>query len=361
MKKTLLLFILGGLNIALAQTLESENFNALAIGNIGTDFTGATSGLNGWYTASSNGTAPTTSTNAGATNYQVVANGNASTQGLQITSPNGDKGSRFMWKQGLATTWASRTSGNNIIECEYDFFTGPITDSRTQIGMRIYGVASGVATIRTLNGFVYTTNTRVLSGVCYLNNGGTPGTFLITLATGGLVLNANTWYTIGCSYNTVTGETLWKTSPSASPSGLAAANWIPNLSPTEVDFVQVVVAANATSTPVVPANTVTSNIIFDNYKARASATNTLLSTEDFNSIPKSQISLYPNPTDNVLNISSIESIKSVTIMDINGRTVKYNNFNSTNPEINVSELNTGIYFVKVESEIGISTQKIFKK
>ncbi len=360
MKKTLLLFLVGGLNFCLAQTLESENFNAMTIGNVGTDFTGATPGANGYRTLASNGVAPTTSNNAANSNFQIVANGNALTQGLQIIGPNGNKGGRIMVKQGLDAAWATRTSFNNIVELEYDFFTGPITDSRTQIGMRINGTSATDAVEKALNGFVYTTNTRELAGVCYLNNNGIPGTFLVGLAAGGLILDSNTWYTIGCSYNTVTGEMLWKTSPSAIPTSLGAAYWIPGYEPTEVRVNQAVVTANPTANPPVPANIATSTIIFDNYICRASATNTLLSTNNFNSIEKSEVSLYPNPTNNILNINSVETVKSVTIIDINGRTVLQNNINLNNPEINVAELNSGIYFVSVTTDLGTSTQKIIK-
>ena len=138
MKRILLTLALTASTITFAQTLQSENFNSLNTANIGTDFAGAIAGQGGWLTASSNGAAPTTSTNAGNSNYQVVATGNGGTKGLQITGPNGDKGQRFMWKDGLNTAWAARTAGNNVIEVEYDFYTGPTSDSRTQIGIRLY-------------------------------------------------------------------------------------------------------------------------------------------------------------------------------------------------------------------------------
>lgn len=362
MKKTLLLLIAISSNCVFSQTLESDNFNGLTIGNIGTDITGTTPGVSNWLTFSSNGTAPTTSTNANNTNYQVVANGNSSTNGLQITSPNGDKGNRFMWKNGLATSWGARTSGNNIIEVQYDFYTGPITNSRTQIGMRIFGL-DGTNTSRTLNGFVYTTNTRVLSGVAYLNNGGTPGTFLITLATGGLVLNSDTWYSIGCSYNTITGEILWKTSPASPSSGVVNTAWIPNLSPNEIDFIQAVVAASPTANPPVPANNVTSSIIFDNYVARASNADTLLSNENFSNNSLFNVNLFPNPVIDYVSLNIIETqVKKITISDINGRIVKNATENEiVNLNINLSDLDTGIYILMIDTDKGISTQKIIKK
>ncbi len=366
MKKILLTLALSASTFAFSQTLQTENFNSMTIGNIGTDITGETAGQGSWLTFATNGAAPTTSTNAAANNFQVVATGNSATQGLQITGPNGDKGSRFMWKNGLDASWASRTSGNNVIELEYDFFTGPVTTSRTQTGMRIYGVedVDGVPTIRTLNGFVYTAHTRILSGVAYLNNGGTFGTFTINFATGGLVLDSNTWYTIGCSYNTITGEVLWKTSPSAQSTGLASsALWVSGLLPNEIDYVQGVIAANATATPPVPANNATSTILFDNYVSRAVATSNLLSNETF--VPVNDvISIYPNPAKDVLNIKSSGSadINTVQVVDLNGRQVISKSFNNViDAQINVNELSDGMYLINITSGETTITKKFLKQ
>ena len=50
MKKTLLVLFLSSLNVITAQTLQSENFTTLSVGNIGTDLTGAAPGQGGFYT-----------------------------------------------------------------------------------------------------------------------------------------------------------------------------------------------------------------------------------------------------------------------------------------------------------------------
>jgi len=345
--------------------LQSEDFNGLTIGNVTTDATGVTAGQGGWLTASSNGTAPTTSNNAGVTNYQVIAAGNNTSQGLQIISPNGDKGSRFMWKNGLDVAWAARTTGNNVIELEYDFFTGPITDTRSQVGMRLYGNENvdGVPTVRTLIGFVYTTNTRALQGVAYLQNGATKGTFLVNLAATPIILDANTWYRIGCSYNVTTGQTLWRTNSTTPAGGLAAANWIPNLAPTEIDFVQIIVGANPTAVPPVPANTATSTLRFDNYISRAVATSDLLSTNDIIAANEKLISIYPNPANNVLNINAIGSaaITAVQVVDLNGRQVMTTSFDSiSDAQINVSQLTAGMYLINITAGEQTVTKKFLK-
>ncbi|WP_026976957.1 T9SS type A sorting domain-containing protein [Flavobacterium tegetincola] len=366
MKRILLSLTLVASSIAFSQTLQSENFNTYTIGNMSTDFTANTPGQGSWLTLSSNGTEPTTSTNAAVTNFQVVSNGNMGTNGLQITSPNGDKGSRYMWKNGLDVSWANRTAGNNIIEIEYDFFTGAETESRTQVGMRLYGIqlVQDIPTTRTPVGFAYSTNTRVLSGVAYAANGATNGTFLINLGTTPLVLASNTWYTIGCSYNTITGEAMWKTSPSAAPISLPEANRIPNMTPTEVDYLQVAVSANAAATPPVPANTATSTIIFDNYISRASATSTLLSSSNFDIVGNDVISVYPNPAADVLNlaIKGSETINSAKVLDLNGRQIFTKTFNNvSDAQIDVNDLSSGLYLISITSGENTVTKKFLKQ
>ena len=347
MKKTLLLLSLSLSSIGFAQVLETENFNGLTIGNVGTDITGTTAGQASWYTFSSNGAVPTTSNNATNANFQIVANGNASSNGLLFQGPNGDKGSRFMWKDGFPTAWAARTAGNNIVEVEYDFYTGSATTSTAQSGIRLFGI-DGV-TSRVLCGYVYNSNTRLLQGVAYLDNAGTFGTFLITLQTGGLVLNADTWYRVGFGYDTTTGEPYWKFDSNPSVS-VNPANFSGPFAPIEVDFVMAVPATN----------TVSANMVFDNYIARASNTDTLLSLES-NVISDNSFTIYPNPTTSILNISNTNNfeIQNISVTDINGRTVK--NQKGSLTEVNVADLNAGVYFVTIEAAEGKTTKKFIKQ
>lgn len=366
MKKLLLSVALIATSFGFAQSLQTENFNSLIIGNVGTDFAGTAAGQGGYLTSSTNGAAPTTSTNAGLSNFQIVANGKNGTNGLQLTSPNGDKGSRVMAKAGLDVAWAARTATNNVIELEYDFFTGPITDSRTQVGMRVLGteMVGTTPTTRTITGFVYTTNTRVLQGVAYILNGASYGTFLFNLGATPVVLDANTWYTIGCSYNVTTGEVTWRTNSTTTPAGSAAVNWVPGISPVQVNIQQVVVGANAAANPPIPANVVTSAIVFDNYLTRAVATSNLLGTSEIATLSNESISIFPNPASDVLNVKTngTEIINGVQIMDINGRQVYTNTFNAmSDAQINVSNLASGMYLINITSGDKSVTKKFLKQ
>ncbi|MFN3754049.1 T9SS type A sorting domain-containing protein [Flavobacterium sp.] len=354
MKKLLLLSLILCSSIVSAQIIQSEDFNGLTIGNIGTDPTGVTAGQGEWLTFTSNGADPTTGTNAGNSNFQVVASGFGATNGLKIVSSNGNKGNRFMWKDGLDVAWDTRTEGNEIIEVEYDFFTGPATTSTAQVGVRLYATDNSVtpAVTRTVNGFVYSMNTRVLQGVAYLNNAGTFGTFLINLAAApGLVLTADTWYRIGFAYDTTTGETIWKASTVYT--GLPAANWagpFPLIS--EVDFVSTVPTTNSA----------VSEVIFDNLVVEATFEEELLGVNTVNEV--AAFSVFPNPTTNNFTINSANSstINGVEMVDINGRTVKSIKFdNLTSADVNIADLSQGVYMVKISSENGSVTQKIVKQ
>ena len=111
---------------------------------------------------------------------------------------------------------------------------------------------------------------------------------------------------------------------------------------------------------VTAANTVSANIIFDNFVAKASNTDTLLGL-DTNLISDKSFSIYPNPTTSVLNISNNNNldIKNISVVDINGRVVK--NQAGSLTQINVSDLNAGVYFITIEAAEGKTTKKFIKQ
>ncbi|MGV9004398.1 T9SS type A sorting domain-containing protein [Flavobacterium sp.] len=357
MKKILLLACVLSISFVNAQVLQSDDFNTLTVGNVGTDITGATAGQGGWLTASSNGAAPTTSTNANNSNFQIIAEGNNTSNGLKIASANGDKGSRFMWKDGLSAAWATRDVGNDVIQVEYDLYTGTTTGT-AQVGVRLYGNDDSVtpAASRVLNGFVYSSNTGVLQGVAYLQNGATAGTYLITLGAAPLVLDADIWYRIGFAYDTNTGETIWKVDGTTVYTGLPAANWAGPFIVDEVDVVSAIPVASAT----IPANTGSSDLIIDNLVVRTDFEENLLNITQV--VTGASFSVYPNPAKDVLNISNTMNVvvNNVTLTDLNGRVVKSQKVNAIDAQISISDLATGVYMMNVNTDQGSVTKKIIK-
>ncbi len=79
----------------------------------------------------------------------------------------------------------------------------------------------------------------------------------------------------------------------------------------------------------------------------------------------SQFSVSPNPATNIINIKNAEntSINKVVITDINGRTVKSVELNGTLSEVqvNVSDIESGMYIMSVSSDRGTVVKKIIKK
>ncbi len=84
---------------------------------------------------------------------------------------------------------------------------------------------------------------------------------------------------------------------------------------------------------------------------------------DFNSVGlddgsyAGSISIFPNPSDGVLNITVLgaESPRSYVIMDLSGRTVTTGSFS---PVLDLHSLNAGQYLLKLDYDEGQSVHRI---
>ncbi len=76
----------------------------------------------------------------------------------------------------------------------------------------------------------------------------------------------------------------------------------------------------------------------------------------------SNFAIYPNPVNEIISISSDDVVfENISLTDINGRIVKETATNSvTNYNLNISDLNSGIYFMKIKTAEGILDKKIIK-
>ena len=82
----------------------------------------------------------------------------------------------------------------------------------------------------------------------------------------------------------------------------------------------------------------------------------VLAVSDVN---KKGISVYPNPFTDVLKISDVKGVKSVSVNDISGRQVKTL---AATEELNLSSLKAGLYIVNLQMEDGsVKTFKAIKK
>lgn len=354
MKKTLLILLVVTLStISLnAQVLTSENFTTLLVGNVGTDLTGATAGQGGWSTYVATG-----STNSANSNFAIAnvagTNGNV----LQITGSNAATGTRYLWKDGLPALWTSRTTGNDILEVEYDIFTGPSSTSLNGFGIYLY---SDEATPKVICGMRLDKNatissvpyTNVIRGLSYYNNAGTFGTYIFGLGasatTPQVTLLDNTWYRVGFSFNKTTGEIKWK-GPGINGYVIGAAL---GLNPGEIDFISTAGTANV----------VAAVGSFDNYIVTATSADSLLETEEM-SISENNFTISPNPATDYLSITNSKNsqINSISMTDLNGRIVKQIKYdNISDIQVTITDLQTGVYMLTINSDKGSITKKVIK-
>ena len=82
-----------------------------------------------------------------------------------------------------------------------------------------------------------------------------------------------------------------------------------------------------------------------------------LSNEEFST---NEISVYPNPVKDILYINyQNETIEEIVVYDLLGKKIVEQKTN--NNQINLSELKSGFYVVKIKTQSGVKTEKIIKK
>src|SRR5690606_36943834 len=92
-------------------------------------------------------------------------------------------------------------------------------------------------------------------------------------------------------------------------------------------------------------NTLGSIGYYDFYVAKlaASVRGTTVSNVEFNNIT---VNVYPNPTNDIVNIVAAESLFNYVVNDINGREIQNGMFGNNN-QVNLQNVNSGVYFIKV--------------
>lgn len=74
------------------------------------------------------------------------------------------------------------------------------------------------------------------------------------------------------------------------------------------------------------------------------------------------ILLYPNPVSDILYIKGLENQVEIQVYDIAGRTLKTVETSAYNTEINLSDLNSGMYFIRLASAHGeVVTRRVIKQ
>ncbi|MHB8259124.1 MAG: NHL domain-containing protein [Bacteroidia bacterium] len=80
------------------------------------------------------------------------------------------------------------------------------------------------------------------------------------------------------------------------------------------------------------------------------------------SIQNSEFRIYPNPTNNVINIECLmpNETTEITITDVLGNVIYHSIFTTQYNTINVADLITGIYFISIETGNGKTVKKVVK-
>lgn len=354
---------------AYSQVVWNDNFDALTNGNLGTDITGSIAGQNGWLTI-----AETTATNSASSNFQIATIDAAHGKSVQITGSNGITGTKAVFKNDVATAWTNRTTGNNVIQLEFDFYTGAATNSTNQSRAYINNVTGTGTTAVTKNlvGFTYKHSTKTPGILFYMDPctvlGGnyctatppyTPGNYTLSFndSTGAAItLNNNEWVKVGLAYNYTTGYVDFKVIR-ALDGTVILDETIQGAAPTaNISSTFLAVAARTAATETV--NTLASVATFDNVKHSIVSTSNLLGTKDNSILKNTNLKLFPNPTSDILNIKTDSKINSVSVVDLTGRKV---NVKLEGDKVDVRSLPVGTYLINVETKDGISTEKFIKK
>ncbi len=77
-----------------------------------------------------------------------------------------------------------------------------------------------------------------------------------------------------------------------------------------------------------------------------------------------EVKIYPNPVQDILNIDNSSGIKDVEIYNLQGQLVFFQHFNDFNSEekiLDLSQLQTGIYFMNLLKDNKKTSHKILKK
>ncbi|MGD1318249.1 T9SS type A sorting domain-containing protein [Chryseobacterium sp. 2R14A] len=320
-----------------AQSIATDNYNSLTVGNVGTDVTGTTAGQGGYYIG--NGTPA---------DFQIVVIDAAHGNSLRLTSGNGappatgtNTNNRFAFKNITTTATAS----NNILSGALEFYTGPATGAG-KIQFALYDATNGVV------GINYDYATKKISGMGRLTPVPTaavpsPVAAFYNIGIGTSTYPANTWVSVSFTYNKTTGAYTWGTPEGSFTFTNPAYTFTTGMTPTEFDVVSLTLAGN----------TVANQAAVDNVNLQYTNTASL-GTTDVKVISKLGLTIYPNPTSDILNIKTDSKINAVSVVDLTGRKM---NVRLEGDKVDVRGLSAGTYLINIETKDGISTEKFIKK
>ncbi len=332
--KKILFFALGlfSINAAFGQVIDSQNFNSLTTGNVGTNFTGASAGQGGYYLI-----------NGVASDYQIVTIDAAHANSIRITAGPGYAATSDPNNHTVAKpVGVNANAGNNIIKATYSFYTG----SANGAGSIYFNLLDDGTTPGVIVSLIYNVATKTITAGGAVTNNGTR--VFAGIKTLGATYPANTWVPVGMAYNMTTGAMTWYTPQetytfSTPPAGYAL---IPGLD----------VGQYRTYNLNASGNSAAYTWAFDDFNLSYS-NNIVLAAKEVTK-ENNDIQIYPNPVVDHLTLKSASKINKVEIFDMSGK----NTGSSLNGDkVDVSTLTSGTYLINIETKEGKISKKFIKK
>ena len=326
MKKHILLVLITLLfsQISSAQILYLESFDNLTQGNITNDTSGATPGQGNWYVKLSGSTAKIIP-EAGKGNVLGIENGYS-----HISQGN------------LQTLWNNRTTGNNILLAEYDFYSEDVentsriwligSDNKTIIDMVLYTQFN--STLQAKEAIFYATFPAQGNSNVYEKKG---------------INYTKTWLTIKVyiDYNT------YKLYIHIPKLNILHAVTLKQVLPLNL----ISLSSSLQKSFSGPYNK------YDNVRLTAlkNVPPEVLSTNSFLS---EKFNLFPNPASDVVNIDNSGNmiVNQVDVYDVTGKLINTQKFgNEPEIQLNVEALNSGTYLLHLQTPKGTAVKKLVKK
>lgn len=340
MNKKIFFVVLLAFGFVNGQVLLNDTFNTYTIGNVGTSYTGASPGQGGWYTS-----ATSTDTTVNNDMFQIGTRIASTDKVMRITGSADIYGTRYAYKS-IASMWATRTHGNNILQIEFDIYTGAATFSKNVTQVFIYDllmekVLAGASLFqenKSLQGVAYSNGTALGNNNYYL--GGSNSTPF------NLIYSANEWYRVGVAFDKTTGNCHWKILNNNRVITGSAAGIDP-------DGFYMQVYSGGTGNNMASVN------MYDNIVVTAVNAVNLLSVNETKLEDDKGFEIYPNPASDFVSIDSKDKIIAIYVYDYTGKRIELKL--ESNNKVNVSSLVTGNYLLGIKTEKEFLTQKLIKK
>ena len=104
------------------------------------------------------------------------------------------------------------------------------------------------------------------------------------------------------------------------------------------------------------------DIFFDyNFPIETNTATSTVALLGVNTFENTSVNVTPNPTKNTVNITSKGNITSVQLFDVQGRVLETMTANDEAIDFDLSQKNSGVYFVKIYTVKGIKVEKLIKE